>query len=34
MGEICTLIKEMNEMTFREAHDWKIVSRHSNIETV
>ncbi|WFN34953.1 hypothetical protein L1S32_02200 [Methanogenium sp. S4BF] len=26
-GELCNLIKKMNEMTFREAHDWKIVSR-------
>ena len=26
-GELCNLIKKMNEVTFREAHDWKIVSR-------
>jgi len=32
VGELCTLVKEMNEMTFREAHDWKILSRYNITE--
>ena len=29
VGDLCNLVKEMNEMTFREAHDWKILSRYN-----
>lgn len=25
MPELCALVKEVNEMTFREVHDWKII---------
>ncbi len=32
VGELCNLVKEMNEMTFREAHDWKILSRYNITE--
>lgn len=32
MPELCALVKEVNEMTFREVHDWKIIFRYTNIE--
>jgi hypothetical protein len=34
MSDLCLLLKEMNEMTFREINDWKIVFRYHNIEVV
>ena len=34
MSELCALVKEVNEMTFREVHDWKIIFRYTNIEGV
>ncbi|EHQ37095.1 hypothetical protein Metlim_3064 [Methanoplanus limicola DSM 2279] len=34
MSDLCLLLKEMNEMTFREINDWKIVFRYHNIEAV
>lgn len=34
MSELCSLVKEVNEMTFREVHDWKIIFRYADIEAL
>lgn len=34
LPELCALVKEVNEMTFREVHDWKVIFRYANIEGV
>ena len=34
MAELCALLKEVNEMTFGEVHDWKIIFRYTNIENI
>lgn len=34
ISDLCALVKEVNEMTFREVHDWKIIFRYTNIEAL